>query len=79
MSSSDKSSDCSMSVVDIVKYIAFIYKNENPIWYSRNKFVLMPDYFPPQYNASREKCDMLVGFCICGAGHFIGEDRWILK
>lgn len=40
-----------------------------------NEFVSMPDIFST-YNASTDRCDLLVGPCACGATH--SADEWVL-
>lgn len=40
-----------------------------------SKFVGWPDDFTAQFNGSKEPCDMLVGFCSCGASHYETEER----
>ncbi len=44
----------------------------------RSKFIPYPDDWEPRHNGfTNEPCDMLIGFCACGAGHFLTED-WVV-
>lgn len=39
----------------------------------KTNFILMPEHINV-YNASKERCDMLIGCCSCGAWHKL--DDW---
>jgi hypothetical protein len=64
---------CSLSspAVDSVAGKRILYKHP------RSRFIAWPkDWTERHYNGTHDPCDMLIGFCSCGAAHY-EEEEWV--
>ena len=59
------------TVVEESSGVKVLYKHP------RSKFISWPpEWTERHYNGSSEPCDMLIGFCSCGAAHY-EEEAWV--
>ena len=42
----------------------------------RGKVIMIPDHWPPHYNACTDRCDIINGPCACGSWHKL-EEGWV--